>query len=105
MLTGKRAFDGPSAASVIAGIMERPAPSIAEVAPPALDRLLQRCLAKDSLAWNLALISMLCAFSGANIKAEVPGENNVRRYKVVRVVDSSCLPLGVTARGDHSSRL
>ena len=47
MLTGKRAFDGPSAASVIAGILERPAPSIAEVAPPALDRLLQRCLAKE----------------------------------------------------------
>ena len=47
MLTGKRAFDGASPASVIAAIMERPAPSIAMVAPPALDRLLQRCLAKD----------------------------------------------------------
>jgi hypothetical protein len=31
---------------VIAAIMERPAPSIADIAPPALDRLLQRCLAK-----------------------------------------------------------
>src|SRR5277367_3432732 len=47
MLTGKRAFDGSSPASVIAAIMERPAPSIATIAPPALDRLLQRCLAKD----------------------------------------------------------
>ena len=47
MLTGKRAFDGASPASVIAGIMERPAPSIASVAPPALDRLLQKCLVKD----------------------------------------------------------
>jgi len=47
MLTGKRAFEGSSAASVIAGIMERPAPSIADLAPPALDRLLQRCLEKD----------------------------------------------------------
>ncbi len=47
MLTGKRAFEGPSPASVIAGIMERPAPSIGAVAPPALERLLQRCLAKD----------------------------------------------------------
>src|SRR5690349_17879815 len=47
MLTGKRAFDGASPASVIAAIMERPAPSIAGVAPPALDRVLQRCLAKD----------------------------------------------------------
>jgi eukaryotic-like serine/threonine-protein kinase len=47
MLTGKRAFEGSSPASVIAAIMERPAPSIASIAPPALDRLLQRCLAKD----------------------------------------------------------
>jgi Tol biopolymer transport system component/tRNA A-37 threonylcarbamoyl transferase component Bud32 len=47
MITGKRAFDGASPASVIAAIMERPAPSIANVAPPVLDRVLQRCLAKD----------------------------------------------------------
>jgi serine/threonine protein kinase len=47
MLTGKRAFNGASPASVIAAILERPAPSISAVAPPALDRLLQRCLAKD----------------------------------------------------------
>jgi serine/threonine protein kinase len=47
MLTGQRAFDGPSPASVIAAILERPAPSVGTVAPPALDRVLQRCLAKD----------------------------------------------------------
>jgi serine/threonine protein kinase len=47
MLTGKRAFDGASPASVIAAILERPVPSIAEVAPAALDRLLKRCLEKD----------------------------------------------------------
>src|SRR5450631_80657 len=47
MLIGKRAFGGSSPASVIAAIMERPAPSIADVAPPALDRVLKKCLAKD----------------------------------------------------------
>jgi eukaryotic-like serine/threonine-protein kinase len=47
MLTDKRAFEGSSPASVIAAIMERPAPSIADVAPPALDRVLKRCLEKD----------------------------------------------------------
>jgi Tol biopolymer transport system component/predicted Ser/Thr protein kinase len=47
MLTGKRAFDGSSPATVIAAIMERPAPSIGAMAPPALDRLLKRCLEKD----------------------------------------------------------
>src|SRR5271170_1522249 len=45
LLTGKRAFDGPSAASVIAAILERePAPL--EVARP-LDRVARRSLAKD----------------------------------------------------------
>ena len=47
MLTGKRAFDGSNAASVIAAILERPAPSVTEVAPAALDRVLKKCLAKD----------------------------------------------------------
>jgi len=47
MLTGKRAFDGASTASVIAAILERPAPSVGEVAPALLDRILRRCLAKD----------------------------------------------------------
>src|SRR5579864_270816 len=47
MLTGKRAFDGTSPATVIPAIMERPAPSIGEVAPPSLDRVLKRCLEKD----------------------------------------------------------
>src|SRR5579864_2051362 len=46
MITGKRAFDGASAASVIAAILERPAPSVADVAPAGLDRLLKRCLDK-----------------------------------------------------------
>src|SRR6185436_8515663 len=47
MLTGKRAFEGSSPASVIAAIMERPTPSIADNAPVALDRVLKRCLEKD----------------------------------------------------------
>ena len=45
MLTGKRAFEGENAASVIAAILERePAPL--GVAPP-LDRIIRRSLAKD----------------------------------------------------------
>src|SRR5262245_46715126 len=47
MLTGKRAFDGTTPASVMAAIVEREAPSVAGVAPPVLDRVLQKCLAKD----------------------------------------------------------
>jgi serine/threonine protein kinase len=47
MLTGKRAFDGSSPATVIAAIMERPAPTVGDVAPRALDQLLKHCLEKD----------------------------------------------------------
>src|ERR1700693_3388094 len=47
MLTGKRAFEGSSPASVIAAIMERPPPSITDVAPLSLDHVLKTCLAKD----------------------------------------------------------
>src|SRR5437762_11808749 len=47
MLTGKQAFAGTSPASVIAAILEREPPSVSSVAPPALDHVLRRCLAKD----------------------------------------------------------
>jgi serine/threonine protein kinase/Tol biopolymer transport system component len=47
MVTGKRAFDGVSRASVIAAILERDPPSAADVVPPVLERVLRRCLSKD----------------------------------------------------------
>src|ERR1700737_3296733 len=47
MLTGRRGFDGKSQASVVAAILERPAPSVSDVAPAALDRVLKQCLEKD----------------------------------------------------------
>ena len=50
MLTGKRAFDGQSQASVIAAILEReprPVSELIPATPAALDRVVKRCLAKD----------------------------------------------------------
>jgi len=50
MLTGKRAFEGASAASLITAIMSAQPPALATlqpVTPPALDRLVRKCLAKD----------------------------------------------------------
>jgi eukaryotic-like serine/threonine-protein kinase len=44
-LTGKRAFEGRSAASVIAAILEREPTPLPTTTP--LDRILKRCLAKD----------------------------------------------------------
>jgi Tol biopolymer transport system component len=50
MVTGKRAFEGKTAASAMAAILERePAPisSVQPMTPPALARLVKTCLAKD----------------------------------------------------------
>jgi len=50
MVTGRRAFAGETQASVMAKILEVDPPamsSLAVVSPPALDRIVQRCLAKD----------------------------------------------------------
>ncbi|HET9328523.1 MAG TPA: protein kinase [Candidatus Eisenbacteria bacterium] len=50
MATGQRAFEGKSQASLIASIMNTDPPRISErvpMTPPALDRVVQQCLAKD----------------------------------------------------------
>jgi Tol biopolymer transport system component len=58
MLTARRAFGGDSEASVISAIMSgEPAPlsTLQPLTPPALDRLVRRCLAKDPEArWQSA---------------------------------------------------
>jgi predicted Ser/Thr protein kinase len=50
METGKKAFEGKSQASLMAKILETDPPSMASLTPmtpPALDRVVKRCLAKD----------------------------------------------------------
>ncbi len=50
MATGKRAFEGKSQASVISAIMSSepvPMSSLQPMTPPALDRIVKRCLAKE----------------------------------------------------------
>src|SRR5712691_7198646 len=50
MLTGRKAFEGKSQASLIAAILEREPPpmsALQAMTPPALDRAIKRCLAKD----------------------------------------------------------
>jgi serine/threonine protein kinase len=50
MATGRRAFEGKSQASLIGAIMNtdpQPVSQLAPMAPPALDRLVKACLAKD----------------------------------------------------------
>jgi eukaryotic-like serine/threonine-protein kinase len=50
MATGKRAFEGKTAATVIGAVLERDPPLISMIrpaSPPALDRVVQTCLTKD----------------------------------------------------------
>ena len=50
MATGKRAFEGKSQASLMAAILEREPPpmsSLQPMTPPALDRVVKKCLAKE----------------------------------------------------------
>jgi serine/threonine protein kinase len=51
LITGKKAFEGKSAASAMAAVLrETPAPmtALAPVTPPALERIVKRCLEKDA---------------------------------------------------------
>ena len=58
MVSGRRAFDGESRASIIARILSSEPPPLAtlqRVTPPALDRIVKRCLAKHpTLRWQCA---------------------------------------------------
>ena len=50
MATGQRAFTGDSKASLIGSIMKeepRPISELRPTSPPALDRLIKKCLQKD----------------------------------------------------------
>ena len=50
MATGKRAFEGKSATSAMAAVLERDPPAVsalAPAAPPALDRIVKTCLEKE----------------------------------------------------------
>src|SRR5262245_30256814 len=50
LITGHRAFDGKSASSIMASVLAttpKPIDELVPLTPPALDRVVQRCLAKD----------------------------------------------------------
>jgi Tol biopolymer transport system component len=89
MATGKRAFEGASQASLIAAILKEEPRSMTELrplTPPALERIVKRCLEKDpeerfqsarDLAFNLGAVSgstvgMPLAASGAEGRARSP---------------------------------
>jgi serine/threonine protein kinase len=87
MLTGHRAFPGKSQLSVASAIMEsEPAPIVSTkpLTPPALDRAIRRCLAKDpddrwQTARDIAIELKWIAESGLQWGAAVPAQHRPRK--------------------------
>jgi len=85
MATGKRAFEGATQASIIGSIMHKvppPVSSVQPLAPPALDRVIQVCLAKDpEERWQTAhdvLLQLRWIAEGGSV-AGVPAPVSARR--------------------------
>jgi serine/threonine protein kinase/Tol biopolymer transport system component len=106
MLTGKKAFEGKSQASLIAAILEREPPATSTIQPfisPALDRIVKKCLTKnpdhrwqtardlfDELSWVVA------SGSQPSIPISRVGSRG-RLTKTLLVVTSCLLAVAVTA--------
>ena len=92
MATGKRAFSGHSQATLIASILKEEPRPISELQPltaPGLDRIVQRCLAKDpDDRWQSArdLAHELQWIAQAGSKAGVPAPIAARRRVRERIV-------------------
>ena len=105
MLTGKRAFEGSTPASVMGAILERPAPSIAEIAPVALDRVLKRCLEKDpENRWQSArdlkaALAWITAAPEAERIAQVPPRKAPSRFERVPWIVASALAIVAAVAG------
>jgi serine/threonine protein kinase len=88
MLSGKRAFDGKSAASVIAAVLERE-PEPLEAAPP-LDRVVRRSLAKDPARRFQTALDLKAATAWASEQpAPVTAATTIWRWWIVAA--AACL--------------
>ncbi len=108
MITGERAFFGTSKASLIGSIMKEQPRSITELqptSPPAMDRLIKKCLQKDpDKRWQSAadlkdeLDWIASAGSQAGIPAPVSSKRRVRRrlaWVVAGVCAVAAIVLGI----------
>jgi eukaryotic-like serine/threonine-protein kinase len=100
LLTGKRAFQGENPASVIAAVLERePAPL--EISPP-LDRVVERCLAKDPDRRFQTAIDLKAALNWA-VEQTPQLHKPPRRWWIGGM--AAALALGVLAGGWAVSRV
>src|SRR5512139_4109595 len=105
MLTGKRAFEGASAASLISSILTAdppPASNLQRLVPSALDRTIHRCLAKDpGDRWQCAgdLVSEIRWIAEGGSPAGAPGVTVARKRAGARILWAAVgmLSLALTA--------
>jgi hypothetical protein len=92
MVTGKKAFEGKSQATLISAIMSRdpkPMSLIAPVSPPALEHLVERCLAKEpDDRWQSAHTLMIqlrwIAYGDARpLAVDLPADRRRRRLAIL----------------------
>src|SRR5262249_49883567 len=99
MLTGRKAFQGKSQASLLVSIMSAEPPSVTAIQPlasPALDRLLRRCLAKEAdNRWQSArdLAGELQWIAESGSQAGVPAAVATRRRSRERLVTWTTIAL------------
>jgi serine/threonine-protein kinase len=97
MLTGRKAFDGKSAVSVMSAILKdtpQPVSQLQPVSPPAVDRLIARCLAKNpddrwQSAGDLSYELKWLAGSGVSSTAERRFESNAFVKSTRRSISTS----------------
>jgi serine/threonine protein kinase len=118
MLTGQKAFEGKSQASLIGAILkdEPPAPSTLQpLAPRALDRVVRACLAKNpddrwQSARDLEREIAWVADAGSDITSETAKDRSARQLLVTRIVATllgTALVVSIGAsflRGSNSAR-
>jgi eukaryotic-like serine/threonine-protein kinase len=104
-LTGKRAFTGKSQASLIGAILHAEPPAISTIqpmTPPALDRLVKKCLAKDpderwQSAGDVADELRWVAEAGSAASAAAPVKIRGRNRERLAWIVASMLLLGLAA--------
>jgi Tol biopolymer transport system component len=102
MATGRRAFEGTTAATVIGAILHTdppPVSSLQPLTPPALDRIVSRCLAKDpDDRWQTTRDLMLeLKWTGEHHATPAPEGHRHKRPKLVLAVTAALLVTIVAA--------
>src|SRR6202162_3351530 len=90
MATGKKAFEGKTSASMMAAILKDEPPamsSLTPMTPPALDRVVKRCLAKDpENRWQTArdLELELKSIADGGLETALPAASTTGRDRMLR---------------------